>query len=110
MILHNPSLSLTFKVWDKYHSILTSPLSPISSVLSQTWFPPALSPMTFAVWRQANIYRIRDIISNGALIPKQHLEQLHNVTLPYFQICNTFQASDINKQLNQIMTPFETLL
>lgn len=41
----NPFLLLTLGVWDRSSGVLAPALSPLSSFLGQSWFPPARTPI-----------------------------------------------------------------
>lgn len=89
MIWTNPFLTITLKIWDNFYPIFTSHIFPIFSFLCHSWFSSCCSPQSFPIWRQNNIYRLKDILHNGKMIIKQQLEETHVVIIPWYQYFQT---------------------
>lgn len=92
---------------------LTKSTSLLNSFLSQSWFPPASDPNSFTRWRNSNVYRFKDVVTEGKLLSKQQLEQKFNIDIPWFQyIQMSAMVSKMlaNNSLNLELTPFERLM
>lgn len=112
-LLTNPFVKLTLKTWDKTQDLLTSSPSFVSCFLGQSWFPPAATSSSFAVWRSSYMCRFCDIATMGGLLSKETLEQKFGVLIPWFQyqqIYDLYHNFYLKYKPDREITGFENLL